>query len=223
MISFDRLSYSKIPIWENRRRIEHLTLVCDLIHDYHHVFRSPIFRVKVSPTTGQPLDQFQRRAEINERMPLARRIIELSGITIRRVLKSTADGSPPSEEIDLLEMVFDLQKFGFNYNRATDVIDESIGVYKNDQKKALSRSYNPIFWLLRIVEWIAEFPFWLISLLGFNQKKAEESKSGRAVKGVVQISVLAAAFGWLVQVLVNLIQLLHDFGWTEILHRLGFK
>jgi hypothetical protein len=31
MFSFDRLGYSKIPIWENKRCIEYLTLFRDLI------------------------------------------------------------------------------------------------------------------------------------------------------------------------------------------------
>jgi hypothetical protein len=108
-----------------------------------------------------------------------------------------------------------LQKFGFNYNRATDVIDESIGVYKNDQKRVSSRTRNPSFWVLRIVEWIAGFPFWLIGLFGFSREKAEESKSGQLAKGLIKIGVLVTAFGWLVQLLANVFDLLSHLGWED--------
>jgi hypothetical protein len=56
-----------------------------------------------------------------------------------------------------------------------------------------------------------------------SREKVEESKSGQLAKGLIEIGLLVSGFGWVVQLLVNLIQLLHDFGWTKILHRFGFN
>jgi hypothetical protein len=223
MISFDRLEYSKIPISENKLRVEYLTLLRNLILDAIVFSGGAEPVVALSPTTGQPLNQEQRRTEINERKPLALQMIRLAGIKTQRDCATRLKEITSSRNLDVIEQLWSLESFGVSFREPIDVIEEAIGKYKRDQKKALGRTRNPVFWILRIVGWIAGVPFWLISLLGFSREKAEESQSGQLAKGLIEIGPLVSGFGWLVQLLVNLIQLLHDFGWTKILHRFGFN
>jgi hypothetical protein len=50
-----------------------------LVYDRNSAIGTPL-RAPLSPKTGQPLDPEQRRIEINERKPIAQRIIALAGI-----------------------------------------------------------------------------------------------------------------------------------------------
>jgi hypothetical protein len=70
-----------------------------------------------------------------------------------------------------------------SFRQPAETIEEAIGFYKHDQKRARFGTRNPIFWVLRIVEWMAQLPFWLVSLFGFSQEKAQESKSRQFAKG----------------------------------------
>jgi hypothetical protein len=165
---------------------------------------------------------------INQAMPAASRFIRLAGLSSivsdsqREYLSNRSKAAGIDAKLDLLDGFLWQETPGLQ-QQAIDLVDQAIGVYNDDQKKAFWRSLNPLFWILRIVEWIAGVPFWLISLLGFSREKAEESKSGQLAKGLIEIGLLVSGFGWVVQLLVNLIQLLHDFGWTKILHRIGFN
>jgi hypothetical protein len=219
MFSFERLQYSKIPIKENKRRVEYLSLFRDLLNDqfgWNQEGAGP------SSKLGQ-LNPEQRRVEINKRKSIAHEMITLAGIRTRRACAQRVQGSQDRTtfELDVIDRLWDTYELGISMREPVVAVEEAIGVYEHDQKRASFRTRNPIFWILRVVEWIAELPFWFIGLFGFNQKEAEESKTGRVVKGVMQVGVFVA-FGWLVQLLVNLIQLLHAFGWDKvILQRLG--
>jgi hypothetical protein len=66
MFSFDQLKINQIPIWENKHRVDYLTLFRDLVYDIRPVFGTQP-RVPLSPTTNQPLDREQLHTEFNER------------------------------------------------------------------------------------------------------------------------------------------------------------
>jgi hypothetical protein len=227
MFSFDRLKYEKIPIWENKRRIEYLTLFRDLVYDRNPAIGTQL-RAPLSPSTGQPLDSEQRRIEINERRSMAQRMIALAGIKTRRLCaRRRGEPEPPPLEVDVIDQLWDLETLGVSFRQPAETIEEAIGVYKHDQDKAQRRTRNPFFWAARILEWIAELPFGLISLFGFNQQKAVDSKTGQAVRGIFQLGILGAlllAFGWLVQLLSNSFDLLNNLGWKDtVLHWLKLK
>jgi hypothetical protein len=187
MLSFDRLKHSEIPLWENKRRIEYLTLFRDLVNDFNPLFGTQL-RAPLSPTTGHPLNREQRITEINERKPLAQQMIALAGIKSRRSCILNKPGAP-SLEVDVIERFWYLGNLGVSFREPTTVIEEAIGVYKHDQKNALYRTRNPVSWIVRIVEWIAEFPVWLFSsIFGLDQEKAATSKLGRIVTIVFQTS-----------------------------------
>ncbi len=225
MFSFDRLKYDKIPIWENCRRIEYLTLFRDLIFYCYggegvlpYLPDSPLIPILKSGS----MNPSQGRSAVNERIPRARQMIELSGIKLRRICSCTDQDRPPTIEIDVLEQVFDLIRLGVSEARATDVVDESIGVYKRDQKKARGRTWHPFFWAVWIFAWIAEFPTSLFSRVsGIDQGKAERSRPGRAITALVQASLWIFA---LIGALAGLFYLLECLGFKDaVLHWFGLK
>ena len=150
-------------------------------------------------------------------------MIELSEIKLRRVCACTDPERPSTIEIDVLEQIFGLTRLGVSAGTITDVVDESIGVYKQDQRKALTRTRNPVFWLLRFVEWIAQLPFWILSLFGLSQEKTQESKPGQIAKGAFQLAIFVG-FAWLLQQVVNALYVLDWLGLKDAaLHWLGRK
>jgi hypothetical protein len=218
---FERLQHAKIPIWENKQRLKYLTLFRDLILDVLQFSGGASPRVATSPTTGQPLNQEQRRTEINERKPLAVQMIRLAGIKTERDCVTRLKGITSSAKFDVIEQLWDLESFGGSFRERTDVIEEAIGVYKHDQKKALFRTLNPFFWIVRLIEWIAQFPVWLFSsIFHVDQEKAARSIAGKIV------TVISAASLWifaLIQSLEALRGFLDHLAWGKaILHRLGF-
>jgi hypothetical protein len=65
MIFFDEIEYAKIPIWENERRIEALTVFRDLYLE--RVISPPDSYISILPTAGRLRDEGQR-TEINQRI-----------------------------------------------------------------------------------------------------------------------------------------------------------
>jgi hypothetical protein len=60
MFSFDRLKYSKIPIWENRRRIVLLENFRYLINGYYSELRKPRHWANIlTPTEQQTLSDLR--------------------------------------------------------------------------------------------------------------------------------------------------------------------
>jgi hypothetical protein len=83
MFYFDRLKIDQIPLRENERRINYLTMFRDLVNDKNPAFATQL-RAPLSGSTGQPLDPEQRRIEINERKRMAQRMIALAQIKTQR-------------------------------------------------------------------------------------------------------------------------------------------
>lgn len=90
--AFLDLKINEIPIWENKHRIDYLTLFRDLIYDIRPVFGTQP-RVPLLPTTGQPLDRAQLYTEFNERKALAQRMVALAEIGTRREYVSRLKGN----------------------------------------------------------------------------------------------------------------------------------
>jgi hypothetical protein len=156
MFSFDRLKIDQIPICENERRIEYLTLFRDLVYDRNPAVGTQL-RAPLSPTTGQPLDLEQRMIAINERRSTAKRMIALAGIETRRICAfRRGEPEPPPSEVDVIEQLWDLEWRGVSFRQPAETIEEAIGAYRDDQKRARERSRNPFFWLAWIGESIVE-------------------------------------------------------------------
>jgi hypothetical protein len=170
MFSFDRLEIDKIPIGENRRRIKYLSDYRDLLNT--------AFGWSVR-TGWQPSYLEERRTAINEGKPLVHRMITLSGIkTVRQCARSDII---KTEGLDVLDEIWSLERLHISTREPITAIEEAIGEYKRDRKRAWWRTWNPFFWIAHIIEWIAELPVRLFGVIfGVDQKKAVSSPLGRS-------------------------------------------
>ena len=96
--------------------------------------------------------------------------------------------------IDLVQNIFNLDRFQITGNKVLDFVDRSIGIYEANHRSAALRVINPFFYLGLLFEAISELPFVAIAKLGFNRQKAESSAIGRLVKGVLYLVTVTAAF-----------------------------
>jgi hypothetical protein len=207
MFSFEQLKINQIPIWENRHRIDYLTSYRDLLNTGFGWSR----------TAWQSSDLEQRRTEINESKPLVHRMVTLAGIkTVRLCARSDVISTM---ELDVIDELWSLERLFVSTREPITAIEEAIGEYKRDQKKARGRTWSPLFWAVRLIEWIIQFPVWLLSLiLHVEEEKIARSWFGRVLSGVFWgICALMGALG-------GLSSFLDFLGFKDaVLHRLGLK
>jgi hypothetical protein len=208
MFSFDQLKIHQIPVGENRNRIDYLTNYRDLLNT---AFGWPV------RTDWQLSDLEQRRTSINEGKPLVHRMITLAGIkTVRQCVRRNVSSTI---KLDVVDELWSLEQLFVSTREPITAIEEAIGEYKRNQKKARWRTWSPLFWATRFIEWIIQFPVWLLSLIfSVEEHKVARSWYGRLLSGVF----------WGTCALVGAVQalsaLLDHYGLEKPLLRwLGFK
>ncbi|HOC94363.1 MAG TPA: hypothetical protein PKH33_18575, partial [bacterium] len=84
-----------------------------------------------------------------------------------------------------------------------DILDRAIGMYETDRLSSIWRTFNPLFWLGLLIDRIMTITVKIFQP-EYDSEKIEASKSGRIIKGVIQLVFFAAAFlaildyiGWL--------------------------
>jgi hypothetical protein len=175
----------------------------------------------LSPTTGQPLDLEQRMIAINERRSTAKRMIALAGIKTRRICAfRRGEPEPPPSEIDVIDQLWDLEWLGVSFRQPAETIEEAIGAYRDDEKKARGRSRNPFFWiawgadsivelLIQIVGWMAEIPVRLVTrIFRLDREKTVRSWYGRSLTGISALTLWVFA-------LIQTLRALDLLGWWD--------
>jgi hypothetical protein len=176
-------------------------------------------RVRLSPTTGQPLDRAELYTEFNERKELARQMVALAEIETRPEYASRLKGNVSVLTADALQQFWDLEALGVSFRAPMDLVEEAIGKYKMDQKNALQRTRSPLFWTTRFIEWIIQLPVWIVILIfSVEEGKVARSWYGRLLSGLFwgTCALLGA--------LQALLYLLDQFGLEKpLLHRLVIR
>ena len=65
--------------------------------------------------------------------------------------------------------------------------EKAIAIYKKDSRRAKQRTYNPFFWIILLIDYLASFPFEALSRAGFSQKKIETSFLGKISKCIFYV------------------------------------
>lgn len=189
--------YTKITVWENKRRLKKLSEFRDLVLRY---FNNSRVEWMVDERIEE--EEAQRaRVEINRVMDEIHHIILYSGIN-----PSLRYTPPPAlggyiQNVDLIQNVFHIHRFEILPNNVLDFIDRAIGIYESNHGRALARTFNPLFYLGIVFDWVAELPFVFIGRLGFNREKAESSIVGRLTKGILYLFIVTASFLTILQLL----------------------
>jgi len=176
--------YRKIPIWENRRRVELLTKFRSLIVEY---FNNVSFEYSIP---------IENRVAKDARRNINLILNEVNSVIISAGIKTVAyySGGGSGGSIDLIQNVFNLHYYLIGYEQVLDMVDRAIGVYESDKSNALLRTLNPLFWISLILDYIVSLPFKFVGKMGFNQSRIESSIVGRIVKGIFYLVTVLASF-----------------------------
>lgn len=175
-------------IYGNRHRWEYLTKFRNEVERYFNGIRREF-------GLDEPIeneDAVDARREINIRLSIAIEYVADAGVP------STYTYTPPAmvggnrQNVEVLLNVFLIHRFQMNPNVIIDVLDRAIGVYEADKTRAWIRTFNPLFWLLRVISLVAGIPFYILTYFGFEES-IEYSLIGRMFKFCTEIVLLAAA------------------------------
>jgi len=182
--------YTKILIWENKRRLNKLIEFRNLVIDYFDN----------SHADWMVNGRIETDAAKTARIKINRTVDETHDIILHSGINPILTWSPPPavggyvRNIDLIQNIFNLHAFQIRADLVLDFIDRAIGIYESNHKSALIRIFNPFFYLGLVFDLIVELPFIAIGKLGFNRKKAEASIAGRMIKGILYLITVVAAF-----------------------------
>ena len=183
--------YTKILVWENKRRHNKLIEFRELAVEYFNNSR---------PTGWGNSSRIQDDAAIEARFKINLVIDEVHSIILTSGIIPIFSWTAPAaigsyeREIDLITNIFNLNGLQIDPNCVLDVINRAIGKYESNHKSACWRIVNPFFYLGLVFDAISALPFIAIGKLGFNQKKAETSAIGKLVKGGLYLITVLAAF-----------------------------
>jgi hypothetical protein len=99
--------------------------------------------------------------------------------------------APEHEEgVYLVDNIFNLHQLKISPQTLLDYVERAIGVYRDDKFKSVIRSLNPLFWLSIVLDYISSLPFTILSALGFERSKIEDSSFGKFLKGCFRVAVV---------------------------------
>lgn len=176
-------NYSKFTFWQNisrqKKLIEYRTKLEDYFRsiDYNSYNRSIID----TPQTKKMRTYLSKQADI-----VGQYVIE-AGCPL-----SVTYTPPPAiggyiQNINLIDNLFNLQNYDLGVQTLIDITDQALGIYERDFKNSIIRTFNPFFWLEKILELISSLPFYLLGSVGFNRLRLEASDIGKLVKFIIKV------------------------------------
>lgn len=105
------------------------------------------------------------------------------------MLYSPPIGGRIQGHVNLLENIFVLIRMDINPQFLDDFLLRVLGVYQDDQRSALFRTFNPFFWLNQLLLLVTHVPFVVLGSVGFNEQKIEDSFLGRLIRFLVYVVV----------------------------------
>lgn len=192
--------YTRILIWENRRRLKQLK-----------EFRSLMIRYFNNSRIGFGGGRVEESAAKDAKRDLNRLRDEIHSIILNSEMDPSFSWTRPAAaggndtEIDLIENLFNLDQFDIGPSNVLGIIDKTIGQHDSNRKSAFIRTLNPFFYIGVALDTISDLPFIFVGLFGFNRKKIRTSAIGRPIKAILYLTTIIAA----------LLAILHFSGFLE--------
>jgi len=180
--------YTKIFIWENKRRIERLLEFRSLVLTYFENSR-------YDPFVDSRIEQ-SKALKVRDRINLC--LSEIHAIILSAdIVPVIIYRAPPliggyQSTIDLFENIFNLDRYQIGPNVVIDYVDRTIGKYRSNQTIAFLRMFNPFFYLGLLLAPISDLLFEVIGEFGYNRQKLESSIFGKLVKGLPYLLAILA-------------------------------
>jgi hypothetical protein len=110
--------------------------------------------------------------------------------------------------IDVMENLFRLDAFEIPFAVVNDYLQRAIGYYRDDLFASVVRTFNPLWWIWRLLRSLIIVPFAVLDWAGYDRDRAEKSTIGRLFKFLSAMAIIIAGIvGFLdavVQLLINL-------------------
>jgi len=184
--------YDKTTFWENANRTKALNVFRSNVVDY--------FNLDASGEKREHARSHETRSTLNRQANNVKRIVSSADISLN-IAYQPAFQNHILKNINIIDNLFVLDRNALPH--VVDILDRAIGMYGNDRRSSIWRTFNPLFWLGLLVDKIATFPFILLFKLGFDSEKIEASMLGKFIKGVTRLVVVTAAFLAILDILVS--------------------
>lgn len=188
--------YKHITIFECLKRIEKLNKFKELVVSY---FNDLDYDLSGDPIADN--NQMVIRSKINLVINDINYVILNSGVNPNIQYTPPAMIGGYIQNINLVKNIFVLQTYRIAPVFLLDKVEESIGIYKSEQKAALIRTFNPFFWIFQLIRWLISLPIILFKNAGFNTEKFESSNVGKLYKLLSEIFLIFATFLTVLQIL----------------------
>ncbi len=201
--------YNRKTFFENKKCLEYLKQFRQMVEHYSKKIELSLFELgSLQVENFRQYEEYcMRKPVINEndlknlRKQINERLEPIRQIIIDSEINPLITYSPPlftgvvdKRIIDLLDNIFNLGTKKISYNFVLDYIDRAIGVYKNDQRASLIRTFNPIFWIKELLESVVGIPFYFLKKSGFSNN-LEETFFAKIIKFVIYlISLISGAW-----------------------------
>lgn len=169
-------SFKKIAFWENKKRTKTLNYFLTLIRQYNKNITFSDYNYE--PSENEKAKQY--RSEINN---ILERCDEIILSTNRHSILTVFDAPIAGNRqysVSVIYDFFNLWRFRVDEKTAYDIIERVIGILKGDYAKSLVRTFNPLFWIGLILEYLVNLPFNLLIKNGLLD--SEKSKSSLLIK-----------------------------------------
>jgi hypothetical protein len=111
--------------------------------------------------------------EINHRIPAVKEMVALADISALRDWIPYRKEDPPVR-VDILEQLWYTDKLRLNVRAPSDVVEEAIGKYQSDQAASWRRTFNPFYLIGRLINFLVEKTFNVVTLFGVNRRSGSE-------------------------------------------------
>jgi len=169
-------------LWEVRSRIDKIQNYQKLINEYF---------------TNIDYSEYSREIIDNENSVRIRHQLNLDSAEVHKYISTVTSPiltyyPPPAiggfvTDIDLVDNIFNLQKYDIEPQSLIDVLDKALGIYQSELTPSLIRIFNPFVWLGKLLEIVASVPFLLLGSVGFDKKRLELSFVGKIVKLIIKL------------------------------------
>lgn len=178
--------YTKLIFWQNITRQKKLKEYRAKLEEY---FRSIDFDSYDRSILDTPQTRIVR-TYLNKQADIVGQYITEAGCPLKITYTPPPAIGGYIQSIDLIDNLFNLQNFDIEVQTLIDIIDQALGIYEGDFTKSIIRTFNPLFWLGRVLEFISSIPFYLLGSIGFSRVRIENSILGKFIKLIIKMITL---------------------------------
>lgn len=204
-------NFKKIPIWENRRRVQLLNEFKTEVAEYSlNMSTKHTLESEAVPSYDENVENKIQtvRSSINKKSKEVNDIIIASNVSVFvHYTPSPAIGGM-AINIDVIDNIFNLHNYDIELRHVIDITEQSIGVYERDKIRAWIRSFNPLFWFYEILDFTVSIPFEILRRVGFNERTIEKIENSFIVN-------IIKGFFYLIGVFAALLTILDKLGYLE--------